>query len=1003
MNKNFKSLKSLLCESKYRFLRTVSIVSFFLLPFIVLAHTTPVAKSTEKLQQVQKQIKGTIKDQKGESVPFAYVVVKGATGGTVSDELGKYEITVNGDVVLVFSYIGYTSIELSTKGKTTLDVVLPEANHQLDEVVVTGYNQVERQHVASAIETVDMDLVKSRPVFKLEDGFIGTVSGVTAGRSNNVPGEAGSLSIRGLSTLQNTAPLVIVDGIEQSMSDIDPNQIKSISVLKDAASASMYGSRGANGVIIIETERGLTGDFKVMVNAWAAIQKPIDLPELVGAADYMKLNNEARQMQGQSSLLFTPDQIAAAEKGEGKNTNWTDLVMPKTAHSYNFNANISGGGGVGMFNLMLGYIKENGLNEGVGTEKYSARFNTNVNFAENFILMADFYAHRLQVNRLFANTDGHGLFQNARKMNPTQAVYYDNDELDIDEHYTYYNNLNPVASMNRGGTWNNLHDRITVNLRPRYYVFDGFHLAGDLSYMINKSANKHDRRTFKFFDGNGRPLDVWAHDVASEQGVSTSQLTGRVTANYENELRSGKDKLYAVIGSEIMSTTYTDYREVSKASFFGKMNYSFDNRYLLEVTLRRDGSSKFAPGHQWGFFPSASLGWNLHNERFFSSIKESGAINNMKLRLSYGKIGNENVDPYLWQEIVNTWGWTMRVPNPLFSWEKQKQWNAGLDLNAFKNRFSLTFDVYDKFSYDLIYSNFPVPPLTGSYYLESAVNIGEVRNKGWEISVKWEDKIGAVSYGIGAMLFDNVNKVEKAGYSKDDVLIFKDNANKVWYRGVPIDNYYGYQTNGFFQTKEEVAATDARMPNTLPGDVKYVDQNQDGVINDDDKVILGSPLPRYNYSININLGYKRWDLNILGNGIGKRDGWLNGIDGAYPVIMDGSSNSLGTPRVETMNNRWTPENPNSRFPRVWTGSSTNANLSDVYMSDASYFRIQTLQVGYTFPKLTKGISNLRIFVNAQDFLTFTKWEGLEPERINCGNGSYPRMATYSVGFKVTLF
>lgn len=1002
MNRNLGLLNPLLCQSGCQWLKIIGIASFLSLPITTFAHTTPFVKSSEKQQSVQKQIKGTIRDQKGEPVPYAYVVVKGATSGTVSDEFGRFEITVNGDVILVFSYIGYTSIELSTKGKTTMDVILPEANHELDEVVVTGYNQVERKHIASAIETVDMDVVKSRPVFKLQDGFVGTVSGVSAGRASNVPGDAGSLSIRGLSTLQNADPLVIVDGIEQSMADIDPNQIKSISVLKDAASASMYGSRGANGVIIIETERGLTGDFKVIVNAWAAVQKPINEPDLVGAADYMKLNNEAKQMQGQS-LLFTPDQIAAAERGEGNNTDWLGLVQPKTAHSYNFNANITGGGGVGAFNLMLGYIKENGLNEGVGTEKYSARFNTNVNFAENFILMADFYAHRLQVNRLWANTDGHGLFQNARKMNPTQGVFYDNDELGIDEHYTYYNNLNPVASMNRGGAYNAMHDRITVNLRPRYYVFDGFHLGGDLSYMINKSANKHDRRTFKFFDGNGRPLAVWAHDVGAEQGVSTSQLTGRFTANYETDLRGEKDRLYAVIGSEFMSTTYTDYREVSKASFFGKLNYSFDNRYLLEATVRGDGSSKFAPGHQWGFFPSASLGWNIHNEKFFESIKEKGIINNMKLRLSYGKIGNENVDPYLWQEIVNTWGWTMRVPNPLFSWEKQKQFNVGLDLIALKNKLNVTFDVYDKFSYDLIYSRFPVPPLTGSYYLESAVNIGEVRNKGWELSVKWADKIGDFSYGIGGMLFDNINKVEKAGYSDDDVLIFKDNANKIWYKGVPIDNYYGYQTNGFFQTAEEVASTQAKMPNTLPGDIKYVDQNNDGVINDDDKVILGSPLPRYNYSVNLNLGYKQWDLYILGNGIGKRDGWLNGIDGAYPVIMDGSSNSLGTPRVEVMENRWTPENPNSRFPRVWAGSSANAYLSDVYMSDASYFRIQTLQIGYTFPKLTKGISNLRVYFNAQDFLTFTKWEGLEPERINCGNGSYPRMATYSIGFKVTLF
>ena len=984
------------------------------IPFCVLLVASPLMASewsfgrsksvaTNIEQQTQKRVSGIIKDEKGEPIPFAYVVVKGATGGTISDENGRYELTVNGDVTLVFSYVGYTSMELSTKGKTELNVVLPESTKELSEVVVVGYNQVQRQHVASAVETVDMEKVKSRPVFKLQEGLAGAVPGLTLDQTSNIPGDGFGISIRGISTLQSGTPLVIVDGMEQSLDDIDPNQVKSISVLKDAASASMYGSRGANGVIVIETERGTTGDFKVKFNAWAAFQEPVKLPKFVNSADYMRLNNEARGMQGQSSL-YTQDQIAAADRGETPNTDWVDLVMPKTPYSYNFNADISGGGGVGTFNLMLGYVKENGLQDGMGTEKFSARFNTNVNFSDNFVLLADFYAHRLQVDRLYANDDGHGLFYNAWKMSPADPVFYDdsNNDLDIDKHYVLYNNINPVASMLEGGLKNNLHDRSTINLRPRYYISDKFHLAADASYIINKSADKHVRNTFKFYDGNGKPVEIWSHDVGASQGVSNSQITARMTANYESELRKGKDMVYALAGAEIMNMTYTDYHEISKASFFAKVNYSFDNRYLLEATIRRDGSSKFAPGHQWGFFPSASLGWNVHNEKFMKSLVDKEWINNMKFRLSYGKIGNENVSPYLWQEVVNNYGWTMRVPNSEFSWEKQRQWNAGLDLTAFKNRFSLTFDIYDKFSYDLIYSNFPVPPLTGSHDLVSSVNIGEVKNNGWELSLKWSDEIGNVSYSIGGMLFDNINKVEKAGYTDEDVLIFKNNTNKIWYKGVPIDNYYGYESNGYFQNKEEIAKTDAKLPNTLPGDIKYVDQNGDGVINDNDKVILGNPLPRYNYSVNLSLAYKRWDLYAQGKGVGKRDGYLGGLEG-YPVLMDGASNSLGKPRVDYMNNRWTPETPNSRFPRVWTGASTNAYLSDVWLSDASYFRIQSLQIGYTFPKVTKGINNLRVYVNAQDFLTLTNWEGIEPERNNGGSGHYPRMASFSIGLKAILF
>ena len=343
----------------------------------------------------------------------------------------------------------------------------------------------------------------------------------------------------------------------------------------------------------------------------------------------------------------------------------------------------------------------------------------------------------------------------------------------------------------------------------------------------------------------------------------------------------------------------------------------------------------------------------------------------------------------------------MRVPNPNFTWEKQEQVNLGVDISMLKNRLNITADVYNKYSYDLIYSNFPVPPLTGSHTLTSSVNIGEVRNKGWELSGSWTDKIGDLSYTVKGMVFDNKNEVLKAGYSTSDTLIFKNDPDKIWYKGIPIDNYYGYETSGFFQNQAEIDATNAKMPNTLPGDIKYQDQNGDGIINDKDKVFLADPFPHYNYSLNVDLQYKAWDFSILGQGVGKRTGRLNGQEG-YPVLVDGSANNMGAPRQEYMDNRWTPETPNSRFPRVWTGASTNTVLSDVWLSDASYFRIKTIQLGFNIPKIGKHLRNARIYVNAQDALTFTKWEGLEPER-NGGNGNYPRMATYSVGINVTLF
>ncbi|UJH90160.1 SusC/RagA family TonB-linked outer membrane protein [Antarcticibacterium sp. 1MA-6-2] len=949
-------------------------------------------------QQQQTTVQGTVMDAETDvPIPGATVVEKGKPNGALTDFDGKFILGVTRGAVLQISFMGYATAEIEVGDQKEFVIPLMPQAAQLDEVVLVGYNTVQREHIASSVAELDMDLINQRPISKLQEAFSGTIPGVTMLQGSNLPGSVpGDINIRGIATLQNSSPLVIIDGMEQSLTDVDPNQVASITVLKDAASASMYGSRGANGVIIIETKRGGAGEFNVNIHSWAAVNDPIDLPDFVNSADYMRLNNEARYVQGET-LLFSQEDINLAQSGEYTNTNWLEEITQRTSFSHNTSASISGGGGIGTFNLMVGYMEEAGLNEGEGSQKFSARFNTNIQISEDFVLLADFYAHQLQVDRLWAATNGHGLYNEAWRMNPTQAVTY---ESDIEDHYILHNNLNPVARMNQGGYWNALHDRSTVNLRPTYTINDKLSVQGNVSYLLNKSANKWERETFRFFDGDGRLVDVWGNAVGAEQGVSSSQITARGLINFESGLRDGKDRIYLVGGAEMMNYNYTDFREVAKASFFGKLNYSFDNRYILEATVRKDGSSKFAPGYQWGFFPSGAVSWNLHNEGFLSGMVESGVINRLRLRGSFGLIGNEDVDPYLWEESVNTWGWTMRVPNPQFSWEKQEQWNVGLNASILDNKLSVTADVYNKRSYDLIYGAFPVPPLTGSYYLTTSVNIGEVENRGWEVGATWSDQIGEFSYTVGGMMFDNQNEVLKAGYSKSDTLIFRDNTDKIWYQGIGIDNFYGYESDGFFQTAEEIESS-ASLPNTRQGDIKYVDQNEDGIINDKDRVNLGDPFPHLNYSINLTMNYRRWEFRFLGQGVGERLGRLNGLEG-YPVVMDGSANNLGTPRQYYAANRWTPETPNSRFPRMWTGNSSNAVLSDVWLSDASFFRIKTLRLGYTIPSIGTQINNLNIYVNAQDAFTFSNWEGLEPER-DGGNGGYPRMASYSLGFRATLF
>ncbi|WP_237249514.1 SusC/RagA family TonB-linked outer membrane protein [Sphingobacterium faecale] len=958
--------------------------------------------------QTSLTLTGIVKDNINRPVPNASILIKGTNIGAETDAGGNFDIKSNSsNVILIISAVGYETQEVPVKENKKLNIILAESNVGIDEVIVMGYNSVDKQHVASSVAQLNMEQAKTRPFLKMQQAFSGTIPGVTMLQGTSLPGSTfGGINIRGISTLQNADPLVIVDGMEQSIEDLDPNQIKSLTVLKDAASAAMYGSRGANGVIIIETERGTTGQFKVNINAWSGFNKPVDLPEFVNAADYMRLNNEGRTYQGQNTL-YSDEDIQKAVSGAIKTVDWVKEVMPKTSMVHNQSANISGGGGVGTFNLMLGHLQETGLNAVEGSQKYSARFNTNINIANKFSLLADFYVKKYQYDRLLDNDDGHGLYKIAWRMNPTQQVYYDTD---LPEHYILHNDLNPVARINRGGIKNYMSDQSTINLRPRYNINSKLNVEGNISYMISKSANKRARKTFKYLDITGKPISIATNLVEASQGVSESQLTARALVNYTDDLRDGQDKIYFTAGTEVMNYTYTDYREVSKASFFGKLNYSFDNRYILEATARADGSSKFAPKHKWGFFPSAAIAWNAHNESFLADLKNSGALSNLKIRASYGLIGNENVDPYLWEEIVNQYGWTMRVPNYEFSWEKQKQWNIGLDLSTLKDRLSFTAEVYDKFSYDLIYDLFPVPPLTGSHTLTTAVNIGEVRNKGYELSAKWSDKIGNVNYSIGGSFFDNKNEVLKAGHNPTDTLIFSDTNDKIWYKGITLDNYYGFESNGFFRDADDVNNTSAKMANTLPGDIKYVDQNGDGIINDADRVNLGDPFPHLNYSISLDLSYKNWDFSVLGQGVGRRLGWIRGQEG-FPVLVDNATNALGAPMQYYADNRWTPDTPNSRFPRVWTGTSTNTYLSDVWLSDASYFRIKMIQLGYTVKNIGKSFKNTRFYINIQDAITFTKWEGLEPERVGIttgpekydGNGSYPRMATYTFGIKTSIF
>jgi TonB-linked SusC/RagA family outer membrane protein len=955
-----------------------------------------------QLHAQERVIKGKVTDSNDKPLIGVIVGVKGTQNGTYTNNDGHYKIQIKKkNAVLIFSFIGYQQVTIKTKSynKNTINVTLRQKTIGLNAITVFGYNQIESSHVASSVAEVNMNQIHTKNFTKMQQALSGTVPGVVMTQTSNFPGDVpGTIHIRGISSLENTSPLVLVDGIEESLTDLDPDNIQSITVLKDAASAALYGARGANGVIIVKTKRAKANQFKMQLNSSVSFHDPIRQPHFVNSANFMKLRNEAKKLQGEA-IPFSQHQIEMAEKGEWGSVNWLDKIEQQRAYNQNSQVNIMGGGDVGTFALMLGFKSDQGMDPFQGQEMFTARFNTNINVSNGFTLLADFYARRLKVNSLHAQSRN-DIFAAAWRMQPTDSVFYPGSK----NHYQLHNGeINPVAAINVGGQAHSLYDRITLNLRPRYKINDNVSLRGNVSYMVNKSASKYKRSTYKFVNQKGKPVKFWENAVGSSQGVSVSQFTTRGLVNYASNFRKGKDKLNLIVGTEAMLHTFTNFKEYSRASFFTKMNYSLANdRYEFMASMRADGSSKFAPGHRWGYFPSGAFAWNVTNEGFMSGITATGTLTKMKLRFSYGYVGNENVAPYLWEPIVNNWGWSIRIPNPEFTWEKQNQGDIGIDLTMLNQRLNITADAYRKHSFDLIFGSYPVPPLTGSNSLESAVNIGAVKNEGWEFSAGWSDHIGrSFSYTISGMVFNNENKVLKAGPTKSDTLVFKGNPDKIWYRGISMNNYYGFETSGYYQSKKEIKDTKAKFPHTQVGDIKYIDQNNDGTLNTRDRINLGDMDPHFNYAIHINLSYKRWNFKASGTGVGRRLGRLGGLEG-YPVLMDGQTDSYGTPRRYYMKHRWTPENRHSRFPRVWTGASPNAKLSNVWLSNAAYFRVTLLEIGYTFPVVGKNIKNLRLYINAQDPFLFTPWEGLDPER-NGGNGQYPRMRGITFGVNATIF
>lgn len=984
-----------------------------------------ITKAGQKLQQT-KQVSGIVTDEYGDPVIGANVVEKGATNGVITDIDGKFSIMVQPEAILQISYIGYFTQEISMKNRTTLTVTLREDTQTLDEVVVVGYGVQKKENLTGAISAVKgSDLIK-RPVGQTSMALQGIAPGVTITQSSGQPGQDhGTLRIRGIGTLNNSDPLVLVDGVAMNLNSVDPNVIESVSVLKDAASASIYGSRAANGVILVTTKRASGKEFSVSYNGYAGWQTPTDLPDKVGAIDHMTMLNEAYTNVGRTPL-YTPEYIQEyREKGPGDRDHYPDVDWQKAVYKdYAFQQNhfFTLNGGTEKMRLLaaIGYYDQQGIIPNTSYDRITTRLNSNMQFTDRFSAKLDMY---VKYDR--EKTPGRGIKEAVYWINRTPSTYP--DVLSSGKYAVGWDGDNVLAFTKDGGFVKSRKPTVMMSAALNYKFTD--YLQADVSY--SPTYNNDFVSTFIKSVDTYYPDGELAYTKPSKTALYENRKWGlshdfKALLNFDKtfssthgvkllagfQWESGMDDEVAASRDTYIFPEYpklnaggTDNQKASGtgteyvlASVFGRVNYDYMGKYLFEANIRYDGSSRFDRGHKWGVFPSFSAGWRMSEENFWEPLKD--IIGNAKLRASWGQLGNQNIGNYAFASVVAyssyiiggqpvTSGALNDMANPAISWEKTEMLDIGLDLQLF-SKLSASFDYYDKKTTDILWK-LNVPLIIGLN--PTYQNAAKVSNRGWDLEIRWNDRINDFSYGASFMLSDVRNGVKDLrGVSIKNLTVNHE--------GYPINSIYGLEAIGFI-TEDDFTGDGTYKHATqfgafAAGDIKYKDQNNDGLINNLDEVIIGNTVPRYTYSLNLDASWKGIDFSMFWQGVGKVDGYLNN-QATMPFYWGASA-------LEMHKDRWTPDNPNARFPRFAFNETNNEQNSSFWVSNAAYLRLKNVTLGYTLPKnVTDKIrmSRVRFYVSGQNLLSIDKfWDGFDVEAPVGAGDYYPQLKVFTVGLDV---
>ncbi len=985
-------------------------------------------------QQQSKHFEGTITDTKGEPIVGASVLEAGTTNGTVTDLNGHYSLNVHVGAKITVTYVGFVSQTIAAKGGE-INITLYEDQQSLNEVVVVGYGMQKKVDLTGSIASISEKDLDARPITSVSAGIQGLAPGVTVLNASGKPGEdGGSFQIRGKGTLNNSDPYILVDGVETGTIDaIDPSDIESISVLKDAASSAIYGSKAANGVILITTKRGKEGRAKINYNGSMGFQKPTYLLEKMHSYDYARMYNKALTDAGKSPR-FSDEEIQKFRDGSDPynypDTRWYDLAF-KTGILTKHNINVTGGSDKVHYMVSGGYLYQKGTMRNSDRDQFNMRSNIDMKVSGNLTLRANMaYIHNNFSQPIPSYAVGDlsgGIFHQLSRIAPWIPYKYE------DGSYGSIGDGNPVAWLDADERMRNHKQNLSITVAGDWKVYKDLTLTARGNFVSDINDGTRYMKAVKYRTGSHGPnalyeydnlwqrydLDLllnWSHNFGfhhmkalagyNAEWYNFKQLTGSRNTFPNNDI----DDLNAGASSTQTNSGYT--RQLRLMSYFGRINYDWKDRYLFEANLRVDGSSRFATGHRWGYFPSFSAGWRVSEEPFLAAAKASW-LENLKIRASWGQLGNQDAldEYYPWLATYSIgrnfpFGGTLATgvtqtaqKLSTISWETTTNVGVGFDM-SFLKYFNFTFDWYQRTTKDIIMA-VPVPATFGMGAYDD--NIGKVRNSGIEVTAEWQQSFGDWTFGITANFAYNKNEILDLGGVNE--MIDGYFINRV---GEPYHAYYGYIVDGLFHSQEEADTYTAKYGNPfgqkfMAGDFRIRDANGDGKLNAEDRRIIGNRFPKFTFGGKFFVAWKNIDLSVMFQGATK-------VNRYYTETTTGDfTGDTSSPDVAWLD-AWSADNPNGKWPRAAEGVSSPSHQRhgtfSFWCPSTSYVRVKNIQIGYNLPKKwvsTIGLNNIRFYYSGENLFTITNMKlKIDPESPDGNAYIYPPMKTNSFGVNVTF-